>query len=173
MDNEFNDLSTDNIHTDFTLDVNNTATSDELEADPVYTNKMGTSYSIGKGISLAVAAAGITLSVSAGGILMMNSFVQSPPSLSETSFEASKEDDSFLYSFTTKNDKSYTMTFDVKDDSEKAVFSLDVSKADKYEGKVENLGFGKYYSYSVYYSNGIDVTTVLTEGTFQTKEKQS
>lgn len=172
MDNEFNDLSTDNIQTTFTLDTENTATSDELEADPVYTNKMGTAYSIGKGISKAVAAAGITLSVSAGGILMMNSFV-SPPAISETRFEASAEDDSFLYSFTIKNDKSYKATFDVKDEEDKIVFTLDVTKPDKYEGKVENLGYQKSYSYSIYYNNGIDVTSVLTDGTFKTKEKQS
>lgn len=166
MDNEFNDLNTDNCATTFNDSPDNTATSDELEASSVYTDKMGTAYSKSKSVLATVASVGITVTAGAGGLFILNnSFLKTPAKISEVSILPQKEENSLSYSFIITNDNNYSVIFSVSEEKEK-VFTLDVSKPMKYEGKVEGLKREVNYHYSFLCTNNVDYNSILLEEDF-------
>lgn len=170
MDGEFNNLSYNNTGTSFSANVNNIQTSDELSADPIYTRKMGTSYSISKGVAKAVVAAGITVTAVGGGMgiysLFSNSFV-TLPTVSDNPIAVSTTDDSLSYDFEVDNDSGEKFDFYVyvKDN---LVFSLDIHESGKYQGTIPNLGYDVSGHYEFLYSNGVDYTHAVLEGDFHT-----
>ena len=150
MDSEYNDLTTDNTATSFDNSPDNLATSDELSASSVYTDKMGTAYSIGKGLSRAVTVVGLTISLGATGFSFVNTFATNVPEVTERHFVQSQKDDSLDYGFTITNKDNYPITFHVQVEGE-TFFSLDVSKEQSYKGSVTDLGYDKEVTYSIYY----------------------
>lgn len=166
MDNEFNDLNTDNCATTFNNSPDNTATSDELEASSVYTDKMGTNYSKSKKVLSSLAGIGITVTAGAGGLFILNnSFLKAPAKISEVSIVPQKEENSLSYSFTITNDNDYSVIFSVSKEKE-IMFSLDVSKPKQYEGKVEGLKREVNYHYSFLCTNNVDYNSILLEEDF-------
>lgn len=169
MDNEFNDLTTDNAATSFDNNPNNVQTSDELEASAVYTDKMGTAYSIGKAASKAAAVVGVSFSLTGGAFMLTNSFIKTPPTISETNISPISENGeySLSYSFTIENKNSYSISFGVYEDQvEEPIFKMDVPKEEKYEGKIEKLKVNVSYRYSISYTNNTDYTGILIEDKF-------
>ena len=89
MNEELNNLTFDNIKTTFSNNTNNLALSDELEASPLYQDKMGTNYSRSKMALRVFNFAGISLILTAAAIktgsLLSNAYVLNPPSISNDS----------------------------------------------------------------------------------------
>jgi hypothetical protein len=165
MDEELNDLSTDNLATTFSNDTDNTATSDELEASENYVNKMGTGYSIGKAIAKAVVITGVTVTAGAGGYaILSNSMVSNPATIADASFTYESDVDTLHYSFTITNSKEYPATFSLYHDSDRQVlFTLDVTKSDTYQGDITRLGYDRKIIYEVSYKAN-DYTGTLYKG---------
>ena len=178
MQGEFNDISTNNIKTTFNNTPNNIQLSDELTADPVYTRKMGTAYSIGKWSKRVLVAAGFTVTVTAAAVLSgglgKNVFVSNPPVAEAVSFDFAKEESKLYYSFTIKeNKKNYPITLSVSIKDEKPFYTLDCSLPGEYKGEVEGFEVGHYYIYNLSFSNKLDYKGSLTKGTIDTyKEAQ-
>ena len=68
MEQELNVLEYDNAKVTFTGKTDNIATSDELEAAPVFQDKMGTAYSRARAITKAINITGISLLLTAAAI---------------------------------------------------------------------------------------------------------
>lgn len=109
MNEELNNLAFDNTKVTFTNNTNNLALSDELEASPLYQDKMGTNYSRSKmtlrvfnftGISLILTAAAIKT-----GSLISNAYVLNPPSISNDSCVV--EGHTLKAAFTINNPRQY------------------------------------------------------------------
>lgn len=166
METECNDIPYDNLATNFNNSPNNIQTSDELEASAVYTNKMGTSYSISKMITKAGIAASIVATGVGGATILKNSFIKSPV-LSDNIITVSQEKDELSYSFSIKNEGKMTCLFEVKS-TEKTYLSLDVSISNKYEGVISNIGYDVELNYKLTYSNNVDYTSTLWQGMLQT-----
>jgi hypothetical protein len=166
METEYNDIPFDNLATSFDNSPNNIATSDELDAGEVYTNKMGTSYSLSKIITKVVVAAGI-LTTSIGGITMLkNSYIKAP-TLTDNTIVVSTQKDELSYSFTIKNENGMSCLFEINS-SEKSYLSLDVSTSNKYEGVITDIGYNVEINYKLTYSNNLDYTSTLWQGKLTT-----
>jgi hypothetical protein len=163
METEFNDLTTDNLKTDFSNSPDNLTTSDELSASENYVNKMGTAYSISKGVSRAATITGITLTLSAGGYLLGNSMISTPPTVSDSSI-IWNEEGSIHYLFTITNDKNYETTFTLLHQDE-TIFALDVTTPGKYEGDTPVLTYREEVTYQISYHPTQDYIGVLLKGT--------
>lgn len=168
MNGEFNDLSTRNNEPTFSLSTNNVATSDELNVDPVYTEKVVNSYAAGKKAKKITKIVAITFAVASaallGGNFLTNAFITNPPSVSKSEFIILEGTDTFSYKFTlTNKENRYSVTFLVKSDTEKYL-TLDVSKTNTYEGKIENLGYGKTITYTISFTNKLDYKKNLLQG---------
>ena len=176
MNGEINDLSTDNVKTTFTSTPNNTELSDELTADPIYTRKMGTAYSISKRTKVTLIAVSTTLIVAGGALSIANNFnfanpfVGSVPSINNLIINSSEEADAMTYSFAIENKGSLKVTFTVSIDYQ-VISSIDCSATNNYEGTIDNLGFDKKVKYEVYYTNSIDFRKSLAIGSFVTISK--
>ncbi len=173
MEGEYNKVDTDNIKTTFDNDTNNIAQSDELEAGPVATIKMGTAYSASKKISRAVVIAGFTISVTATAVLGSgigkNVYVKNVPVLGVVGFEFKKDTFKLLYTFSLKENKnSYPITFSVVEDKEKTIYTLDCSKVNMYTGEVVGFTIGHEYVYKISFSNNLDYIGILRKGTVET-----
>lgn len=167
MEKEYNEIPYDNLATTFDNSPNNIQTSDELEADAVYTNKMGTSYSISKALTKAATIVGFSVTTGVGGVLLMQNTFVTAPTISDNTISVSKELDELSYSFTIKNEKNLKCLFEIKS-SEKTFVSLDVSPSNTYEGKVENIGYNIELTYKLSYSNNLDYSAILWQGTLTT-----
>ncbi len=153
MDQEFNDLTTDNLSTSFSNNTDNTSTSDELSASENYVTKMGTSYSIGKAISKVVVITGVSVTLGAGGYTLLNSMVRNPATIANATFTYQENLDTLHYSFDITNDKEYPATFSVYKKSDKEViYTLDVTKTGTYSGDVTKLGYDMTLVYEVSYT---------------------
>lgn len=173
MEGEFNNLTTNNIATTFNNRPNNIQTSDELTADPIYTRKMGTAYSAGKWAKRVVVAVGLTLTLTAAAMLtgsvLNNAYVVDPPSLGSVATFYLEKDNSLSYAFTiSKNIQHYPITFTVYEDKDEPLLTLDCTNEGDYQGKVENLGYGKTITYDIYFTNNIDYRRSLRKGTIVT-----
>lgn len=166
MEKEYNEVPYDNLATSFNNSPDNLLTSDELQADAVYTNKMGTSYSLSKVIVKAGIAASI-VATSVGGVSMLkNSFVKSP-TLTDNVINLSTTKDELSYSFTIQNDNNLSCLFEIKS-ADKIYISLDVSTSNKYEGTITNIGYNVELNYKLTYSNNFDYTSILWQGSLLT-----
>lgn len=172
MNEELNTLVYDNTKITFDPNVNNTLTSDELSAAPLYQEKMGTSYSKSKAIAKAFNVAGISLILTAAAIktgsLIANAFVLNPPSLSEVSYQLVNKE--FSFSFTVSNPGEYTMEyFLLVNDVE--VLKEDCSVPDTYVGTFKDLEVGDKGLFYVQFTNRVDYQKIIERHTFSVLEE--
>ncbi len=176
MEGEFNNLSTDNLATNFTNSPNNLELSDELAADPIYTRKMGTAYSAGKWAKRAVVITGITLTVTAtailGGNVIRNAYVNNPPKLVDGYQFVITEDNTLDYQFTiADNQNNYAVKFIVYQKSNERLFYLDCSTPQEYRGTIEELPINKHITYQIYFTNRFDYQKNLIAKTIWTAKE--
>ena len=173
MNGEFNDLSTNNVNVTFNSKPNNTQLSDELEADPIYTRKMGTAYSINKRVRTSIIVLSSTLIIAGGALSIMNNFsfhnayIGSLPTLTNLSIKVDEEVDSLHYSFDISNKGALTVYFVVSND-EISLDAINVTETGTYEGTIDNLGYEISYEYEIFCTNSIDYRKTLTKGSFVT-----
>ena len=171
MNNEFNDLNTDNTKTTFNNTPNNVEQSDELNAPPVYTIEKETHYAKSKKVSKAIIYTGVSLifvSLAIYGVrYLTDQFVSNPPKANETSFSVGETTDSFSYSFTITNKNHYKVFFEVKRNNED-FYKIEVSDEARYEGTLESVGYNKKIDYEIWFSNRVDYTNTILKGTLTT-----
>ena len=167
MESELNDLSTNNTNVTFSNNTNNTETSDELKALPVYTLNDETNYAKRKRISRIIVATGISL-ITAGSIVgISNVFITNPPEVSNLSITISNESDSLHYYFIVNNESNYNVIFTLSV-PEQDKRTIDVSATGIYEGDETNLGYEKNISYKIVFSNRLDYKKTLISGSVTT-----
>ena len=165
--NELNDLSTNNTPITYVGKTNNTWTSDELSANPMYQNKMGTAYSISKKVSTGVKIVGITFVLTAtaivSGSFLTNVFILNPPTVSEVI--NSVTGDVFNYRFIIENKGKYTVTMFINKNGEE-VLKEDCSTPNTYEGTYSPLEENYNYKFYIQFSNNFDYTKVIYTHSF-------
>lgn len=177
MDQEWNNLETDNLKTDFSNDVDNLETSDELEASAVYVNKPDTLYARKKRTKTIIVASSLTLLVTSAGITVgtlvtnNNNHVSNPPTLSEVDIHASEEIDSLIYTFTVANPQNYLVTFYLKINNETWGDIIDCSESITYEGSIDGIGYNVVGTYFIEFSKDSNYKEILLQDTFTTIEE--
>lgn len=162
MEQELNVLEYDNAKVTFTGKTDNIATSDELEATPLYQDKMGTAYSKAKGISRALNIAGISLLLTAAAIktgsLIANAYILNPPSVSANHYTVT--DHVFNYEFTISNPGKYTVNYFFEINSRKVIMG-DCSQDKTYTGTYEGIEKGDELHFYIEFTNGVDYTKTI------------
>ena len=163
MDGELNELYYDNTKITFSTETNNIETSDELTADPIYQNQMGTKYSRSKrnagkvvvitGLSVVFTAAAIT-----SGSMISNIFIVSPPTISNPTFSITEN--GFAYSFSITNKFSYKSTYFIKLDNV-VVLQQDCTQAGDYSSIFADLGDAKKLDFYVSFTNPFDYVKTI------------
>lgn len=171
MEGEFNNLLVNNTPITFTGKTDNTATSDELTASPIYQDKMGTAYSRGKAISKAINFAGISLLLTAAAIktgsLISNAYILNPPSVSNSSYVY--EGHVFTYNFTISNKGEYEITYFLYvNDTE--VLKEDCSNEQEYTGSYDQINKGDKCHFYIEFTNGIDYKKTISNYEFIAEE---
>lgn len=171
MANELNDLKFNNTEITFTNQTNNIATSDELEAAPIYQDKMGTNYSRSKNIVRAFNFAGISLILTAAAIktgsLISNVYILNPPSISETNYRLISH--TFQADFTVSNVNNYQLTYYLYVNNVE-VMKEDCSESKAYVFTYDGLEKGDKGHFYVEFSNGIDYTKTISTYDFKVEE---
>lgn len=171
MENEFNALSYDNAKVTFTGKANNTATSDELEASPIYQDKMGTAYSRSKMVLRAFNFAGISLILTAAAIktgnLISNAYVLNPPSISDAVYKV--EGIVFSFSFAVSNPNKYQVTYFLYV-NDKEMLNIDCSEPSTYEDSYSGLKVGDKGKFYIEFSNRVDYRKTIASYTFKMEE---
>lgn len=172
MNEELNTLSYDNTKVTFTPNVNNTLTSDELTAAPLYQDKMGTAYSKSKAVVRVFNVAGISLILTAAAIktgsLIANAFVLNPPSLSAISYRL--ENKVFSFEFTVSNPGEYQIDYYIYiNDIE--VLKVDCSEPTTYVGTYDKLEVGDKGLFYVEFTNNVDYRKTIEKHTFVVMEE--
>ena len=157
MEGEFNNLDCNNTNITFSVATNNTATSDETSADPIYQRSMGTAYSRGKKVSKAVVITGIAITFTAvvlsGRAIIRNIYVPSPPEVVSPTILV--EEGVFKYSFIFTNKLEYKSTMYLNIDG-KVVLEKDCSEAKEYSGEYSPVAKGSKYKFYVTFTNSFD-----------------
>ncbi len=173
MANEINDLTYNNANITFSAQTNNIATSDELEAAPVYQTKMGTAYSKSKGVVRAINFAGISLILTAAAIktgsLISNAYVLNPPSVSKTTYTL--KDHTFTAEFTVSNVGKYKIDYYLFiNKSEEPVLTDDCSESKEYLVIYEGLKKGDSGHFYIEFTNTVDYKKVIETHKFNVEE---
>lgn len=162
MEQELNVLEYDNAKVTFTGQTDNIATSDELEASPIYQDKMGTAYSKAKAISKAINVAGISLLLTAAAIktgsLITNAYILNPPSISAPYYAVTEH--VFNYEFTVSNPGKYTINYLLEINARK-VITGDCSEEKTYNGSYEGVNKGDELHFYIQFTNGVDYTKTI------------
>ena len=171
MEQELNVLEYDNTKVTFTGKTNNIATSDELEASPIYQDKMGTAYSKARAISKAINITGISLILTAAAIktgsLIANAYILNPPSLSSNHYTVSEH--VFTYEFTVSNPGKYTLSYFFEINNNKVIMG-DCSEERTYSGTYEGINKGDKLHFYVEFTNGVDYTKTIDSYKFTVEE---
>lgn len=171
MSDELNNTKTENTKTTFTNTPNNVQTSDELKADPLYYRQMGTAYSIGKGVKVAVIATGTLLTIGGGTLLafsLINNTVIKAPEITDVVVK-SNSSTTIDYSFKIKsNDNKYDVVFVLTDVTDMGVYSYKANKIDTYEGQIRDLKENTKYNYKIAFTNNSDLYRVVEKGSITT-----
>ena len=159
MEQELNVLEYDNAKVTFTGKTDNIATSDELEAAPIYQDKMGTAYSKSKHITRAFNIAGISLIMTAAAIktgsIISNAYVLNPPSVSAHTYAL--KDHVFNASFTISNPGNYKIDYYLFiNDNKKAVISGDCSEEKEYTFEYQDLKKNDRGHFYIEFTNKVD-----------------
>lgn len=171
MEQELNVLEYDNAKVTFTGQADNIATSDELEAAPVYQDKMGTAYSKAKAISKAINVAGISLLLTAAAIktgsLIANAYILNPPSISVPHYAVTEH--VFNYEFTVSNPGNYTINYFLEINASK-VITGDCSEEKTYNGSYEGINKGDELHFYIEFTNGVDYTKTIDNYKYTVEE---
>ncbi len=171
MEQELNVLEYDNAKVTFTGQTDNIATSDELEAAPVYQDKMGTAYSRSKKLSRAISATGISLLLTAAAIrtgsLIANAFILNPPSISAKPYTVTEH--VFNYEFTVSNKGKYTINYFLEINANK-VITGDCSEERTYSGSYEGVNKGDKLHFYIQFTNGVDYTKIIENYKYTVEE---
>lgn len=171
MNQEFNNLKTENIKTTFSNNTNNLATSDELQVDPIYVRKMRNSYAASKKGQKVITITGISLLLTATAILsgniISNVFIVNPPTIVESNFLILENTDTLSYNFTLTNKGNYKVTFKVSCNKE-TLYTLDCSNPDNYTGEILNIGLDKKVHYDISFTNRFDYIKSILNGNLYT-----
>ena len=160
MEGEFNNLATNNTNITFSTSVNNTATSDELSASPLYQEKMGTNYSRAKKISRALTLTGIAIVAVSTGSVLTNIYITNPPSIVESSYVAEVVDHTFHYTFEVKNPRNYRVySLFLVNGEEKINFECSIETV--YEGEYDKLEDGDKCQFYIRFTNQVDYTRTI------------
>ena len=159
MADELNNLAYNNPNITFTNNVNNIATSDELDAVPIYQDKMGTAYSKSKHITRAFNIAGISLIMTAAAIktgsIISNAYVLNPPSVSAHTYTL--KDHVFNASFTISNPGNYKIDYYLfVNDNKEAVISGDCSEEKEYTFEYQDLKKNDRGHFYIEFTNKVD-----------------
>ena len=164
---ELNNFDVNNTKTTFSVNTNNIETSDELTADPIYQNKMGTNYSKAKWASRIIKFTGVALILTAAAIatgnFVTNGFVLNPPSVSAA--KVSIEEETLNYRFVIKNAKKYK-TYMVIVLNGSNVLKEDVSESKTYDGTypgISDTDSGRFY---IQFTNSFDYVKTIFEYKF-------
>lgn len=171
MAGELNELSYNNTKITFTTSVDNTARSDELEASPIYQDKMGTAYSRSKSIARAFNFAGISLILTAAAIktgsLISNAYVLNPPSVSDVSYTL--VDHSFTVVFTISNPNGYKVTYHFFLNNEEVV-NEECSEEKEYTYTYDQLNKGDQGKFYIQFTNRVDYKKIIETHSFKVEE---
>ena len=171
MEQELNVLEYDNAKVTFTGKTDTIATSDELEASPIYQDKMGTAYSRARAISKAINITGISLLLTAAAIktgsLIANAYILNPPSLSANHYTVSEH--VFNYEFTVSNPGKYTINYFLEINDNKVIMG-DCSIEKTYSGSYEGLKKGDELHFYVKFTNGVDYTKIIDNYKYTVEE---
>ena len=175
MASEINQLQYENTKVTFTNSTNNTETSDELKADPLYYRKLGTAYSTGKMVKRSIIVIGIAVTASSGAILtgnlISNSFVRTPE-ISNILVEAGDLATEIKFSFTIgKNDNNYDVLFTLRDLLGEAVFTYRQKDVDTYDGVITGLEAHTTYNYKISFTNNMDLIREIKKGQVTTGDR--
>ena len=171
MEQELNVLEYDNAKVTFTGKTDNIATSDELEAAPVFQDKMGTAYSRARAITKAINITGISLLLTAAAIktgsLIANAYILNPPSISASSYTVTEH--VFNYEFTISNPGKYTVNYFLEINNNK-VITGDCSEEKTYTGSYEGLTKGDKLHFYVQFTNEVDYTKTIDNYKYTVEE---
>ena len=171
MEGEFNNLIVNNTPITFTGKTDNTATSDELTATPLYQDKMGTAYSKCKSVSKVTTLVGISLIMTAAAIktgsLIANAYVLNPPSISSTNFIC--ENHVFSYSFKVSNKQGYAVSYHLLV-NEKEVLNKDCSEEKEYVGTYNELNSGDVCKFYIAFTNKVDYSQTISHYEFSVED---
>ena len=171
MEQELNVLEYDNAKVTFTGQTNNIATSDELEAAPIYQDKMGTAYSRAKAISKAINVTGISLLLTAAAIktgsLIANAYILNPPSISNNHYAVTEH--VFNYEFTISNPGKYTINYFLEINNNKVIIG-DCSEEKTYEGTYEAIKTGDELHFYIQFTNNVDYTKTIDNYKYTVEE---
>ena len=160
MEGEFNNLVTNNTNITFSTSVDNTKTSDELSASPIYQTNMGTNYSRAKKITRALTLTGIAIVAVSTGSVLTNIYITNPPSVVESSFVAEVKDDTFYYTFEIKNPRNYRVySLFLVNGKEKINFECSIETT--YEGDYAGLVDGDKCEFYIRFTNKVDYTRTI------------
>jgi hypothetical protein len=159
MADELNNLAYNNTNITFINNINNIATSDELDATPIYQDKMGTAYSKSKHIARAFNIAGISLIMTAAAIktgsIISNAYVLNPPSVSAHTYAL--KDHVFNASFTISNPGNYKIDYYLFiNDNKEAVISGDCSEEKEYTFEYQDLKKNDRGHFYIEFTNKVD-----------------
>lgn len=166
MDEEFNNLSTDNTATSFSNSPDNTATSDELDAPAVYDTKKRTSYAISK----AVAVGSVALTMVAIGATLLSSLTKAKPFVNVDNIAYVASTKTLDYHFSTLDASGYNVFFTVTlADLDSPIFDLNITETKTYSGSIDIPQEGKGL-WHIYYAENLEgQRTELRKGTFEAK----
>ena len=163
MTGEFNDLTYNNLNVTFSPDTNNTLTSDELNAAPVYQFETDTKYAKRKRVAKAVTITGISLAFTATmvstGAVLTNVFITNPPKIENPNYVMSNE--GFEYSFKITNESNYKAYYFLKLDDVK-MFEKDCSTSGEYKGIYRNITNGQSLEFVIEFTNSFDYTKSIS-----------
>ena len=160
MEGEFNNLVSNNTNITFSTSVDNTATSDELSASPLYQEKMGTNYSRAKKISRALTLTGIAVVAVSTGSILTNIYITNPPSVVESTFVAEVTEHTFHYEFEVKNPRNYRVYSLFLVNSEE-VINFECSIETTYKGQYDKLEDGDKCEFYIRFTNQVDYTRTI------------
>lgn len=171
MENELNTLVYDNTKITFTGNTDNTATSDELTAAPLYQDKMGTNYSKGKAVVRAFNLTGISLILTAAAIktgsLIANAYVLNPPSVENVKYQV--KDHTFDASFKITNVGEYSIYYYLYI-NDKNVMLVDCSEAKEYTVNYSGLKTHDRGHFYIEFSNNVDYKKTIENYTFTVED---
>ena len=171
MEQELNVLEYDNAKVTFTGKTDNIATSDELEAAPIYQDKMDTAYSRARAITKAINITGISLLLTAAAIktgsLIANAYILNPPSISNNHYEVTEH--VFNYEFTVSNPGEYTVNYFLEINNNKVIIG-DCSEEKTYTGSYEGLNKGDKLHFYVQFTNEVDYTKTIDNYKYTVEE---
>ena len=171
MENELNELVYENTKITFTGSTDNTETSDELTAAPLYQDKMGTNYSKSKAVVRAFNITGISLILTAAAIktgsLIANAYILNPPSLENINYV--NRDNKFEATFEVSNPMKYTVTYYLVV-NETEVLKGDCSESKEYLVSYDKLNVNDKGRFYVEFTNNKDYLKVIEDYKFVMEE---